>query len=291
MNKTAQINWGDEPTKSPKVFQPGFYAGLENDTYRAADGVSKSELSWLLKNPAMFEWAKNAPVDDEKTDALVSGSAFHCAVLEPQEFASRYAAAPVFNMRTNDGKAQHAEWLQSLPAHVKPLDSELHRKLMFMRDSVYAHPTARSVLEACEDRELSGFYVDPVTGARCKFRPDAASRERHIIADLKQVADFDRMDLVFEQLLYHLQDAMYSTGWHAITGEWPTFVFICCSSTCSVGRYPVDVVELELNQSQFNRISREDGLIMYRQLLDEYVQRKRDNDWITIRKLSSRRWK
>jgi hypothetical protein len=53
----------------------------------------------------------------------------------------------------------------------------------------------------------------------------------------------------------------------------------------------VDVVELELNQSQFNRISREDGLIMYRQLLDEYVQRKRDNDWITIRKLSSRRWK
>ncbi len=285
------INWGDEPTKSPKVFQPGFYTGLENDAYRAADGVSKSELSWLLKNPAMFEWAKNAPVDDEKTDALVSGSAFHCAVLEPQEFASRYASAPVFNMRTNDGKAAHAEWLQSLPKSVKPLDAELHRKLMIMRDSVYAHPTARSVLEACEDRELSGFYVDPVTGSRCKFRPDAASRERHIIADLKQVADFDRMDLVFEQLLYHLQDAMYSTGWHTITGEWPTFVFICCSSTCSVGRYPVDVVELELNQSQFNRISREDGLIMYRQLLDEYVQRKRDNDWITIRKLSSRRWK
>lgn len=288
------INWGDEPAKPKKwtpIYQPGFYAGLDNDVYRAADGVSKSELSWLVKNPAMFEWSKNAPVDEEKTDALISGSAFHCAVLEPQEFASRYAAAPVFNLRTNEGKAKQAEWLESLPTHVKAIDAELYRKLMFMRDSVYAHPTARSVLEACEDRELSGFYVDPVTGTRCKFRPDAASRERHIIADLKQTADFDRMDLVFEQLLYHLQDAMYSAGWQAITGEWPTFVFIVCSSVCNVGRYPVDVIELELNQSQFNRISREDGLVLYRQLLDEYVQRKRGNDWITIRKLTSKRWK
>jgi len=169
----------------------------------------------LAKNPAMFQWAKNAPVDEEKTDALESGTAFHCAVLEPQEFASRYAAAPVFNLRTNDGKAQRAEWLESLPAGVKILDADLHRKLMLMRDSVYAHPTARSVLEACEDRELSGFYVDSVTGERCKFRPDAASRERHIIADLKQTADFDRMDLVFEQLLY--QAIEYGYEYHKST--------------------------------------------------------------------------
>lgn len=280
------INWSE----SPKQFSPGFYAGLDNDVYRAADGVSKSELVHIATNPANFIWSKSAPVDTEKLDALNLGSLSHCLTLEPAEFASRYAVEPVFNLRTNEGKAHRAEWLKTLPAHVKAIDAETYRQRRIMSESVWAHPTARSILETCQDRELSGFYDDAVTGRRCKFRPDIACRDRHIIADLKMVSDYDRLDLVFEQFAYHLQDAMYSTGWHAITGEWPTFLFIVCSTTASAGRYPVDVVELELNQQPGNRISREDGLIMYRRLLDEYDSRARSNDWISVRSLTTRQW-
>ena len=284
------INWGDEPIKLSR-FSTGFYPDLPNDVYRKAEGVSKSEIAYLAQSASAFAWAKHAPVDTSNQDALLSGSALHCAVLEPREFASRYIVAPKFDMRTNAGKQSNAEWLDSVPAGVVSLDADLHRKIMLMRDSVFAHPFARSLLEACDEAELSGFFNDPVTGQRCKFRADKASRKHNIMLDLKQTADFDKFDRAVEQLMYHLQDAWYSFGWNQITGEWPDFYFVVVSSTISAGRYPVEVYQLELDQSQFNRISREDGLILMRQLLDEYHERSQKNDWLSVKKLVSKRYK
>ena len=287
------IDWGDEPVKKPtqRVFNTGFYAGLDNSVYRKAIGVSKSEISHLKQSASAFAWSKSAPFDDQNQDALVSGSALHCAVLEPGEYANRYAISPKFNMRSNDGKAESAEWHANLPAGMVAIDADINRKIMLMRDSVYAHPFARSLLEICDESELSGFFDDPVTGQRCKFRTDKASRKHNIILDLKQTAEFDRFDRVVEQFLYHLQDAWYSFGWQQITGEWPDFYFVVVSSTIAAGRYPVEVYQLELEQSQFNRISRADGLIMMRELLDEHQWRSQKNDWLSVTKLVSKRFK
>lgn len=284
------INWGDEPI-TPNRFDTGFYPNIENDVYRKAEGVSKSEIAYLAQSASAFMWSKNAPVDTTNQDALVSGSALHCAVLEPSEFGKRYTVAPKFDLRTNAGKQANAEWLDSVTSGVISLDAELHRKIMLMRDSVYAHPFARSLLEICNEAELSGFFKDPETGEHCKFRADKASRKHNIICDLKQTADFDKFDRVVEQFMYQLQDAWYSFGWQQITGEFPDFYFIVVSSTISAGRYPVEIYQLDLEQSPGNRISREDGLLMMRQLLNEYHERKLKNDWLSVKKLVTKRFK
>ncbi|MGU0043364.1 hypothetical protein ACVXHA_13250 [Escherichia coli] len=39
-------------------------------------------------------WRKNAPVDTTKTKTLDLGTAFHCRVLEPEEFSNRFIVAP-----------------------------------------------------------------------------------------------------------------------------------------------------------------------------------------------------
>ncbi|HAG3150147.1 TPA: exodeoxyribonuclease 8, partial [Salmonella enterica] len=54
----------------------------------------------IADTPAIYLWRKNAPVDTEKTKTLDTGTAFHCRILEPEEFSKRFIIAPEFNRRT-----------------------------------------------------------------------------------------------------------------------------------------------------------------------------------------------
>ncbi|EPE0133004.1 RecE family exodeoxyribonuclease, partial [Salmonella enterica subsp. enterica serovar Cerro] len=70
----------------PDDIQPGIYYDIPNEAYHAGPGVSKSQLDDIADTPAIYLWRKNAPVDTEKTKSLDTGTAFHCRVLEPEEF-------------------------------------------------------------------------------------------------------------------------------------------------------------------------------------------------------------
>ncbi|NAI30109.1 exodeoxyribonuclease VIII, partial [Escherichia coli] len=84
--------------------EPGIYYGISNENYHAGPGVSKSQLDDIADTPALYLWRKNAPVDTTKTKTLDLGTAFHCRVLEPEEFSNRFIVAPEFNRRTTAGK-------------------------------------------------------------------------------------------------------------------------------------------------------------------------------------------
>ncbi|ECH4944699.1 exonuclease VIII, partial [Salmonella enterica] len=84
----------------PDDIQPGIYYDIPNEAYHAGPGVSKSQLDDIADTPAIYLWRKNAPVDTEKTKSLDTGTAFHCRVLEPEEFSKRFIIAPEFNRRT-----------------------------------------------------------------------------------------------------------------------------------------------------------------------------------------------
>ncbi|EMV2752331.1 exodeoxyribonuclease VIII, partial [Escherichia coli] len=86
--------------------EPGIYYGISNENYHAGPGVSKSQLDDIADTPALYLWRKNAPVDTTKTKTLDLGTAFHCRVLEPEEFSNRFIVAPEFNRRTNAGKEE-----------------------------------------------------------------------------------------------------------------------------------------------------------------------------------------
>ncbi|EEL6988294.1 exonuclease VIII, partial [Salmonella enterica] len=87
----------------PDDIQPGIYYDIPNEAYHAGPGVSKSQLDDIADTPAIYLWRKNAPVDTEKTKSLDTGTAFHCRVLEPEEFSKRFIIAPEFNRRTSAG--------------------------------------------------------------------------------------------------------------------------------------------------------------------------------------------
>ncbi len=64
--------------------KPGIYFDISNEDYHAGDGVSKSQLDMVAKNPALLKWVQAAPEDEEKKSALDMGTALHCLLLEPR---------------------------------------------------------------------------------------------------------------------------------------------------------------------------------------------------------------
>ena len=65
---------------------------LTNDEYRKVKAYSKSDLDYIHKSPALIEWVRNANSDG--SEAVERGTTLHCAVLENDEFKSRYVRMP-----------------------------------------------------------------------------------------------------------------------------------------------------------------------------------------------------
>lgn len=270
-----------------KAFLPGLYLDLSNEDYHRAPGISKSGLDLIASNPSTFVWQAGAPVDTEKLDALDAGTALHCALLEPAEFDSRFLIMPDFNLRTNDGRASRDSFMAETAGEGKTvLTAEVHRQLMLMRESAYAHPVVRMIMEAEGHNEASIFWNDQETGALCRVRPD-----RHIftpdygpvIVDVKKCAGIDRFETHVEDFRYHVQNAMYVDGYRNHYGEDPLFWFLVVDSTCSAGRYHVDVVDLPQEWI-------DTGHELYRRDLNTYNQCRLQNDWLHVRTLNRPRW-
>ncbi|EGU6901510.1 exonuclease VIII [Salmonella enterica] len=123
----------------PDDIQPGIYYDIPNEAYHAGPGVSKSQLDDIVDTPAIYLWRKNAPVDTEKTKSLDTGTAFHCRVLEPEEFSKRFIIAPEFNRRTSAGKEEEKTFLEECArTGITVLTAEEGRKIEFMYQSVMA---------------------------------------------------------------------------------------------------------------------------------------------------------
>lgn len=106
---------------------------LENvpeDQYHASEGYGSSKLKSFMKCPALFK----AEMDGlhKTSPAMVIGSAFHCAVLEPDKFHAVYSVAPEINKRTKAGKEEWAELQASGKDFLSPAD---YQKVIDMRDS------------------------------------------------------------------------------------------------------------------------------------------------------------
>ncbi|EPN9025302.1 exonuclease VIII, partial [Escherichia coli] len=113
--------------------EPGIYYGISNENYHAGPGVSKSQLDDIADTPALYLWRKNAPVDTTKTKTLDLGTAFHCRVLEPEEFSNRFIVAPEFNRRTNSGKEEEKAFLRECASTGKTvITAEEGRKIELM---------------------------------------------------------------------------------------------------------------------------------------------------------------
>lgn len=262
----------------------GLVLGLTNEQYHAGPGVSKSQLDDIAECPATYLWRKSAPVDDEKLKALDMGTALHCLLLEPDEFKDRFIIAPDFNRRTNAGKAEEAEFLANCADLGRTIIShEENRKLQLMRDSVYAHPDARWLLEQPGMSEGSLYWTDRETDELCRCRPDRRLDNLPILVDVKKVDDMARFERHVEEFRYHVQDAMYSEGFSEIYGDSPEFYFLAVSSSVECGRYPVRVRPLE---SEW----KEAGETLYHRDLRTFHECRVNNDWHDMAPLIRPAW-
>lgn len=240
---------------------------MTNAEYHAdRSAISKSGLDWISKSPAHF-YAKYLDPNakpSSKSEALIIGSGVHKAILEPNEFSDEFMIAPEINKRTNDGKQQYADFQQRY-AGKELITMETYNTIMRMRDSVLAHPVASELLTGGV-AEQSIFWTDPVTGVRCKCRPDYITKHR-IIADVKSTDDaspegFGRSAAKYR---YHVQAPFYVDGYESYTGQLSEgFVFVAVekSPPYAVALYFVDGETMTLGRDLYRR-----ELAVYRECL------------------------
>ncbi|EMY6015999.1 PD-(D/E)XK nuclease-like domain-containing protein [Salmonella enterica subsp. enterica serovar Newport] len=268
----------------PDNIQPGIYYDIPNEAYHAGPGVSKSQLDDIADTPAIYLWRKNAPVDTEKTKSLDTGTAFHCRILEPEEFSKRFIIAPEFNRRTSAGKEEEKTFLEECARTGRTvLTAEEGRKIELMYQSVMALPLGQWLVESAGYAESSVYWEDPETGILCRCRPDKIIPEFHWIMDVKTTADIQRFRTAYYDYRYHVQDAFYSDGYRAQFGEIPTFVFLVASTTAECGRYPVEIFMM-------GEDAKLAGQREYRRNLQTLAECLNNDEWPAIKTLSLPRW-
>ena len=161
----------------------GLHRSVPARDYHAMDLCSNSRLSTLAhRSPLHLRWEIDNP--PEPTPALILGDAAHAAILEPDDFESRYVARPDVDRRTKEGKAVYAAFLAENAGKVD-LSAAVWQTCLMIRDAVWNDPRAKSLLQHAVDRELTAIWRHDETGIECKTRLDALAPTLGTIIDVK----------------------------------------------------------------------------------------------------------
>lgn len=253
-------------TKSPEKAAPNWTnADYHSDTSR----ISKSGLDKIAKSPAHYfhHYLSDQRPKKEETPALKLGTAIHAAILEPAEFAANYAFLNDAEIVAEIGggnprlttkyKAWKAEFeLNNLGKII--LSAADYQACEAMRTAVLAHPTAAKLLAAPGLTEQTFLFVEPISGAMCKARPDKVSVIDAVtyLIDIKSTEDasvkeFGRSAANYG---YDKQAAFYSDGFTQATGlDVEAFVFIAVekSAPYNVAVYFADDEVIELGRAKY----------------------------------------
>lgn len=185
-----------------------------NTLYRNIDALNQSGMDYLRQSPAHYRAWRTGLLDAESTPAQIFGAAFHCAILEPDDFHRRYARFDG-DRRTKDGKAEYAA-LQA--AGLTTLSGDDWQAIAAMREAVMAHPVASHLIEN-SIHEFAYAWKDPDTGAACKGIADIVMPTAGglVLADLKTTTDAseEAFRLAIARYHYHRQAAFYLDGFGA----------------------------------------------------------------------------
>lgn len=250
-------------TTGMQITEPCYVSDMPADVYHAHDSASSSGLRLLLRSPDHF---KNGEEKDQ-TRAMILGSALHMACLEPDIFYDTYILLRWSeNRMSSEYKTAKKEYGEEFVLVKPEID-----KIEGMAKSLSASAIAEYIdNEYCDNKELSGFAIDPETGLMCRHRFDVIIDG--IAIDLKTTTDarkpaFSKKILDFG---YHIQAAFYADQYKWIAGEEiESFMFAAIETSAP---YAVKIYELEQD-------SMEAGRKKYRQALNEYAQCKATDTW------------
>lgn len=213
---------------------------------RIADSSEPYEATRDYCSPSTLKRVKKSPLhykEEERKEsaALAFGKAYHCAVLEPNEFEHRYYVSDtkslvqqVLDEAAEDGKTLKSPTSTKRFKELKAQEDEMHPgeeisqedydKIMAMRARLMAHPYARYLLTGGEVEKMHYCKLttmqDEEIGVR--FIPDNLKKDKFTCVDLKTATDasVDGFTRTAANLDYQLQaalsvdllEAIYSPG-------------------------------------------------------------------------------
>lgn len=113
--------------------------------------LSYSALKAFAKSPNHY--IDYVTGERQETAAMTFGSAFHCMVLEPDEWDSRYAVAPDVDRRTKAGKMEYNLFVAQNEGKTAISASDL-ATMQAMADAVSAHLPAAQLLSSAAGFEV-----------------------------------------------------------------------------------------------------------------------------------------
>jgi hypothetical protein len=158
--------------------------------YYANRALSHSRLKEIRKSPGNFKWR----LDNEtpSTDAMNLGSLVHAMLLEPHTVEGCFGVMPKFDKRTKVGKEDYKKFLSDNPMKVLVTEPEW-AIADGMKDSVYAHPGAASLLNnvVAHGTAEKEYYWDDHRGISRKAKVDgiAIGPGERTIVDVKTTID------------------------------------------------------------------------------------------------------
>ena len=230
------------------------------EEYRTHPGLSQSFLKGFLRSPA------HAMRQKPETEAMILGTAAHCAILEPDAFDARYLVIPKVSRATKEGKALWAE--AELDGRII-LNEEQYGLVKGMRDAVLAHSIASRLLAG--EREAPVFWE--IDGQPCKGLFDVWNLVDNLIVDIKttvtaEPASFQRR-IWQEPFLYGFQAAWYADGGEIVSQRPQTFAFIAVEHCLKDGYdkpvHGVSVHEVESDAIDRGRRDYHKALAIYRE--------------------------
>lgn len=240
------------------------YKEIPNSSYHSAAGLSASGLKELLRSPEHYQ--AHLQGHKTRTPAMAFGSLFHTATMEPEKLAAQYVMEPAhINKRTKAGKAEYEAFLKASEGK-EVIDTDQLEKANCMAAAVFSN-VAAELLFLQGEVESSIWWNDPVTGVRCKCRPDLLDLSRRIIVDLKSAEDaspsgFARACAMYK---YHVQAAHYCEGVYRATGTPCSFVLVAVEKKPP---YSVGVYELDPDSRELGYQLRAKALAIFKECLE-----------------------
>jgi len=232
----------------------GLYPGMTRTDYEAIEAINCSRLKHFKKSAAHAREYMLHPAPP--SEAMDFGSAFHCAILEPERFQKDYVVAPQVDRRTKAGKDTWSQF-EELHRGKELLAADDFDTLKGMRESCMSDKVVSELLSSPGKNEVCAVWTDLVTGLRCKCLIDRITRW----AGWTVVLDFKTADnasppifsLAIAKYQYHEQAAFYLDGLKTLSDlprKW-LFVAIEKKRPYALACYELGEAELALGKEMF----------------------------------------
>jgi exodeoxyribonuclease VIII len=254
--------------------------------YHAIKALSNSSLSVLKRSPTEFyKRFVTGEMKGQETEAMLLGSAVHMLALEPERFDAQYVVLegpinPTTKKPYGRDTIKFKDWLDSLaiePDRHVLISSEFAESLAIAK-AFQSHPTIAAIMASRAEKLFESEYAmlwveDDGSELDLKCKIDFVCPSERLIVDLKTTSDPSPYAWSWsaEDFGYHRQAAIYSDAMEAKYGEPFKFLFGVVRS-----KEPYEAAVYELDAESIQR-----GRVEYEALIEEYIDRKATNDWLS----------